>query len=251
MIRTVAVLGVWLASIPVVSAQDVRPTARPGAPGARSVGLAASGPEWFVTGTILAPPTKAALVVGMDQEGRETGSVRVNEGETVGGYRVIAVEEDRVSLERSGQLFTVRLGRSLPSPGRDAPPTPPGEVTPGTPDPELARGGRPVAVTGASPSRGLARVVGPDRSPRPDADELRHTVQPALEALRDHPRFRQKMEQVTPVLQRRLEESRAAGSDPHADRPDAPAQSARAARPAAPVHAPPQRGPAPPGLNPR
>jgi hypothetical protein len=157
---------------------------------------AAAGPTLMVTGTIVAPPRNAAVIAVLDAAGRETGSVRVTEGETVAGYRVTAVEPDRVSFEASGRRFTVRLGGALPAAGTDA-----------------ASG--PIETTASS--RTASVVVGPDGVPPGDI----RRAEPVLKVLREHPRIHQKLEEVRPLLRRRLEALRAQGVDPHADRRNA------------------------------
>jgi hypothetical protein len=220
-IRAVALFSALVMGIPVVAADEVRQTTAPaGSEEERAAVRAASGPTLLVAGTILAPPRKAAIVVTVDQDGRETGSVQVNEGDTVDGYRVTAVEPDRVLFEAFGQTFTVRLGGPLP-PTAAAAPYKQTETTPtAIPAPEPARVRRVPAARDAS-SRSAA-AVGQDRSPPPNADELRAKAQPLLDALRNHPLFKQKLEQVRPLIQQKLEESRAAGFDPHAGRRDPP-----------------------------
>jgi hypothetical protein len=220
-ILAIALLGALVLGLPAAAADEVRPTTEPaGTEEAKASAPAASGPTLLVAGTILAPPRKAAVVVTLDQDGRETGSVQVDEGDTVDGYRVTAVEPDRVSFEGFGQTFTVRLGGPPPAAATGAPSTPTEATPTAIPTRERARGGRAPAVTGAL-SRGSA-AVGQDRSPPPNAAELREKVQPLLDALREHPRFRQKLEQVRPLIRQRLEERRAAGADPREGSQDFP-----------------------------
>lgn len=162
---------------------------------------AAAGPTLLVTGTIVAPPGNAAVIVVLDAAGRETGSARVSEGETVNGYRVAAVGPDRVLFEAAGQTFTVRLGGALPATGTDA-------------------ASRPIEAT--SSGRMASIAVGPDGVPPRDTDERLRRAEPVLKVLREHPRIQQKLREVQPLIQRRLEEARAKGYDPHADRRAAP-----------------------------
>jgi hypothetical protein len=139
------------------------------------------------------------VIVTLDAAGRETGSVRVAEGETVDGYRVTAVEPDRVSFEASGRSFTVRLGGALPATGTDT-------------------ASRSIAPT---PVRMAGVAVGPDGVPPRGSDEVLRRAEPVLDVIREDPRIRQKLREVSPRIQRRLEESRAKGFDPHAGRRDA------------------------------
>jgi hypothetical protein len=64
-------------------------------------------------------------------------------------------------------------------------------------------------------------AVGPDGVPPRGSDELLRRAEPVLDVLREHPRIQHKLREVRPLIQRRLEESRAKGFDPHADRGDA------------------------------
>ena len=84
------------------------------------------------------------------QDGR-TGSVRAYEvGEAVGDARVVAIEPDRVVLDRSGSRIDVRFGGSSGIPVT-APPAPAGVLQP---EPEPAAGaGRSARAGGRRPPR--------------------------------------------------------------------------------------------------
>ena len=219
MFRALALFIALAAGAPAFAAGDGQPTTpSAGSPGANPAVRAAPPATLLVAGVILAPPTKAAVIVTLDRDGRETASVRVNEGEIVDGYRVAAVEPDRVFFEGSGQTFAVRLGRPLPPASAPKGPT---ETTEQAPTASPGRGRPRIRRV---PAGTVAPSAGPEQSPPPNIDELRKKAQPVLDALRNHPGLRQKFEQMRPVIRQRVEDSRAAGSEQHAGRGDAQPQ---------------------------
>jgi hypothetical protein len=101
-------------------------------------------------------PRLIGVVIAQDGRGRaylqdpQTGGVRAYEvGEAVGDARVVAIEPDRVVLDRSGSRIDIRFGG--PS-GGAAPPgsTAPPKAEPAAP-PQAETGPPPVPATGASP----------------------------------------------------------------------------------------------------
>lgn len=144
--------------------------------------------------------------------------ITLREGESYGGYRVAAVEPARVLLEQNGAVFAVLVGRPHTGPR-------------GTPD--------------ASPrARSPLFIPGPDK-PTLDLEYIRPQVTPGqknaapgteggsspdpealqnfLERLFKDPQLQQKMEEMRPRIQQRLERARQDRQGP----PDAPAATSK------------------------
>ena len=174
-------------------------------------------PPFLVTGVVIAPAQRSAMLVVLDDRRREVGVILLREGESFDGYRLAAVEPARVLLEQSGTLFSVPVGRPLSGPkgppdvgsyAGSGPHFIPGPIKP-TPDleyngPQVRRG----AGSGES-----GEVGGP--SPDPGA------LQNFLEGLFSHPQLRQKVEEMRPNIRQSLER---AGQDRQAP-PDTSAQT--------------------------
>ena len=105
--------------------------------------------------TEAATPRLVGVVIAEDGRGRaylqdgRTGSVRAYEvGEAVGDARVVAIEPDRVVLDRSGSRIDLRFGgsSSIPVP----PPAPTGVLQP-EPEPGQEPAAQPEPAAGAPP----------------------------------------------------------------------------------------------------
>ena len=73
-------------------------------------GVALQHPPFLISGTVIAPATKIALIVILDEQGRALQALRLHEGETVNGYQVAQIREEHVLFERDGHTFLVRVG---------------------------------------------------------------------------------------------------------------------------------------------
>lgn len=78
-------------------------------------------PPFRIVGIVVAPPTKAAVIAILNEQGREVRFTTGIEGETIGGYSIAEIRTDEVWFERGGETFRIRIGydraRSLsPSP---------------------------------------------------------------------------------------------------------------------------------------
>jgi hypothetical protein len=122
-------------------------------------------------------PRLIGVVIGQDGRGRaylqdaQTGSVRAYEvGEAVGDARVVAIEPDRVVLDRSGSRIDIRFSRApggegAPAPAgpafapRAEPAAPPAETEP---QPDPAAGGQTPAP---APEQPAAPVADPQACP--------------------------------------------------------------------------------------
>ena len=69
-------------------------------------------PPLLVTGTVIAPPTKIALIVILDEQGKATAERTLHEGEDVNGYRIAKIQRDIVYFERDGRTFSIRVGNN-------------------------------------------------------------------------------------------------------------------------------------------
>ena len=69
-------------------------------------------PPLLVTGTVISPPTKIALIVILDEQGKALSEIKLHEGEAVEGYRITKIQQDTVFFERDGQTFPIRVGNN-------------------------------------------------------------------------------------------------------------------------------------------
>jgi hypothetical protein len=86
-------------------------------------------PSLRVSGTLTSPLERRALIVGVDEQGKQISSVVAKEGDTVLGYLVTRINRDQVSFERGGQTFIVAVGNDrsgdpMPSSPRMVPDVP-------------------------------------------------------------------------------------------------------------------------------
>jgi hypothetical protein len=119
-----------------------------------------------------AAPRLIGVVIGQDGRGRaylqdaQTGSVRAYEvGEAVGDARLVAIEPDRVVLDRSGSRIDIRFSRASGGEGAPAPARP--AVAP------RAEPAPPPAESGAAPDTpagGQTPAPVPEQPVAPAAD---------------------------------------------------------------------------------
>jgi type II secretory pathway component PulC len=69
-------------------------------------------PPLLVAGTLISPPTRIALIVILDEQGKATGERKLHEGEDVNGYRIAKIHQDMVYFERDGRTFPIRVGNN-------------------------------------------------------------------------------------------------------------------------------------------
>lgn len=116
-------LGVVLAHLLVLSLGQGA-WAAPDPPMDKTAETASSNPEETqveplpppieVAGTAVSGPTKAAFLALLDSKGREVGILKVSEGESIEGYRVVEIQTDQVSFERDGKTFVVPVQHKRP-----------------------------------------------------------------------------------------------------------------------------------------
>ncbi len=79
-------------------------------------------PSLRVSGTVTSPVEKRALIVSVDEQGKQISTVVAKEGDTVLGYLVTRINRDQVSFERGGQTFIIAVGSDrLPDPRPSSP----------------------------------------------------------------------------------------------------------------------------------
>ncbi len=75
-----------------------------------------------VSGTVTSPVEKRALIVSVDEQGKQISTVVAKEGDTVLGYLVTRINRDQVSFERGGQTLIIAVGSDrLPDPRPSSP----------------------------------------------------------------------------------------------------------------------------------
>jgi hypothetical protein len=121
-----------------------------------------------------AAPRLIGVVIPQDGRGRaylqdaQTGSVRAYEvGEAVGDARVVAIEPDRVVLDRSGSRIDIRFSRASGGEGAPAPARP--AVVPPAAPPPPAEGGpsSDPAAGGQTPPAAPEQPAAPAADPQP------------------------------------------------------------------------------------
>jgi type II secretory pathway component PulC len=128
--RAAAAAGfVALALTGPLSAQDA-PAPGAAAPRPTPGAAADAGPPFLVTGVVITPARRSAMLVVLDESRRQAGVVTVREGESYEGYRLAAVEESGVVLERNGTQFPMVVGRPWEDPGPPAIEPAPASATP-------------------------------------------------------------------------------------------------------------------------
>jgi len=115
-----------------------------------------------VTGTMIAPPTKLAVISMIGAAGQTRAQMLASEGAVVAAYRVVSIHSDRVVFERDGHTFLVRVGAEA----RDALTSPPGT---------------PSGRKGSAPLRVVA--------PPANIEEIRQQTGAFIERLKANPEF--------------------------------------------------------------
>jgi hypothetical protein len=138
-----------------------------------------------------AGPRLIGVVIPQDGRGRaylqdaQTGSVRAYEvGEAVGDARVVAIEPDRVVLDRSGSRIDIRFSRASGGEGAPAPARP-AAAPPAVPAPPPAEG--VPATDPAAPPPAPEQPVAPAADPQPCPPSCPAPVTPATPGARPSP----------------------------------------------------------------
>jgi type II secretory pathway component PulC len=126
-----------------------------------------AAPAVVVTGTMIGPSMKLAVISLMSPEGTAGEQVLASEGEVVGAYRVVSIDADRVVFEREGHRFAIRVGAER----RDAL---------GPPPPTAA-----YVRTRSAPIRVVA--------PPPNIDEVRQHARTFVDLLKANPEFQKRL----------------------------------------------------------
>jgi len=201
--------------------------ASPTIEGAKTNVAVADKPPFWVAGVVITPAQRSAFLVVRDDTRRDTGVVTLREGQSYEGYRVRAIDADRVHFDRNGVETSVVVGRPADAPGSvpDAVRRPFVILGPDKPIPNIP-------ATGRSLKRGEGSRAAPlpqgsaSESPAPDPEVLGKI----FDALSNSPQFQQRMEEQRSVIQRKLESTEPMPSPqrgPQPDRlPDVPASNA-------------------------
>jgi len=156
-----AVLGVAAAGV-LVATGEIR-AGEGDEPGASARRL-----PFLVSGTIIAPSTRIALIVVLDEHGAAVQECRSHEGDTINGFQIARIAEEHVVFQRGGQTFTLRVGNQSPG-GAD------GETR--------SAGGRPEIAGGLVP-------------PPDNIEEIKKDTEALVERLKGNPLFQQGLEQL-------------------------------------------------------
>ncbi len=139
-----------------------------------------------VVGTATYPPKKSVLIVVLGEQFKPVNSLKVNEGETVEGYRVVRVHMDQVTFERDGQTFEVAVwNERAPVANQRAP----ARIIPDVPY--------------VSTKEQSAKFI----SPPANMEEISKGTEVFFERLQQNPEFRNMLEEARPLIRQRLEAS--------------------------------------------
>lgn len=171
----------------------------------------AETPPFWLAGVVITPDQRSAVLVVLDDARREVGFTTLREGESLGGYRLAAVEPGHVLLERGDARFAVPVGRpksaaDTTARGGSKPAFIPGPEKP-TPD---------VPYTGPQVNRGVGSVTSGDGG----GAGLEPPAQNILQRLLESPQFQQRVEEMK---QRRLDRVQPDNQAP----PDPPAATTK------------------------
>src|SRR5712691_13163317 len=129
-------------SPPAANANGVAPAVQSSAMDAAT----AAPPPFWVAGVVITQAQRSAVLVVLDEAGRDVGVITLRQAESYGGYRVATIESDRVLFEREGTMFPVVVGRPYAGP-RAAPDSAPRAFFipgPDKPTPDVPSTRRPV-----------------------------------------------------------------------------------------------------------
>ena len=136
-----------------------------------------------VAGTVIAPPTKFAVISMNRPQGKAGAQMLASEGAVVATYRVASIHADRVVFEREGHTFVVRVGAER----QDA-------LTPTSTTPYVRKGSAPM------------RVVAPPAN----LEEIRQQTGAFVERLNANPEFQKRVD----TMLRRVREREGASEPP-------------------------------------
>jgi hypothetical protein len=140
-------------------------------------------PPLLVAGTLISPPTRIALIVTLDEQGKATGERKLHEGEDVNGYRIAKIRQDMVYFEKDGRTFPIRVGNN-----RQPVPTTINIVTPYERKKEKPTNFIP---------------------PPDDIEDLKKQTETFMERLKGSPEFQKGLEEMRRRLRERSEAPRA------------------------------------------
>ena len=139
-------------------------------------------PPFLVSGTIISPPARIAVIVILDEQGKPVDERKIHEGDTVKGYRVATIDVDRVVFERDGQASPIRVKNEQ----------------------QGARVIAPVSPYERKRERPVNVVPPPD-----NIEDVKKQTETFLQQLRESPEFQKGIEQVKRRLRERSEPPKA------------------------------------------
>ncbi|MDE2484410.1 MAG: hypothetical protein KGL32_04040, partial [candidate division NC10 bacterium] len=116
----------------------------------------------------------------LDDRGKQVGSLKVDEGETIESYRIVKIHMDQVSFERDGQTFTVAVWNERP------------------PAPKMVPD---------LPYEGTKERTAEFVSPPANVEEIQKGTESFFEQLKANPEFQKKLEEVRPLIRQKVETS--------------------------------------------
>ena len=166
-------------------------------------------PPFWVAGVVITQAQRSAIIVVLDEARRDVGVTTLRQAESYGGYRVAAIESDRVLFEREGTVFPVVVGRPYAGPRGGPDSTPRAFFIPGSdkPTPDVPYPEREFKRRGEDGASQAAPSVAEPPGSAPDPEALGKF----LERVFSHPQVQQKMQEMRPVIQQGLDRARGDG----------------------------------------
>jgi type II secretory pathway component PulC len=140
-------------------------------------------PPLLVAGTLISPPTRIALIVILDEQGKAMGERKLHEGEDVNGYRIAKIHRDMVYFERDGRTFPIRVGNNR-HPG-------------------------PTTINVVTPYERKTEKPATFIPPPDDIEDVKKQTETFMERLKERPEFQKGLEEMRRRLRERSEAPKA------------------------------------------
>jgi len=164
-----------------------------------------------VAGTVISARQNTVLIrTGKDAEQRKRKNQNrdsekwLHEGESFQDYRIVKINKDKVLFEHKGKKFTILVGYGSYSP------RPASSIT--ASEAKSLRGKLippAQAITPELPAARDKQVNAKFIPPPENADEVRANAQAFFDKLRKNPQFMKKVEEMRPIIRKRLETANA------------------------------------------
>jgi len=166
-------------------------------------------PPFTISGTVITAKQKSALIkleekASQQKKKRITKERWLHEGESFEGYRVVKINKAKVIFEHNKKRFTMLVGY-----GRFSP-RPASSIT--TKEAKSLRGKLLPPSQSIAPALPVARdreIKGKFIPPPENINEIRANAQTFLDQLRKNPAFMKKVEEMRPIIRKRLETANA------------------------------------------